>query len=1835
MTTDNGSPAVNQDLRRVVEEALTRWRQALINLTRRNRLLNFKPADTSAIRLVQPDAVRIVHDLAGNKPLQIQPAPPRHDAETDDTAEERDNPSRVLSQCVQVDAALEHARLGRAARNLRNRVNAQYLDTGLHVLYLGIGSLNWTDVDGEEHRSPLLLVPVVFDTAMPSDCHVIRLAEEDPAANPALALKMKEIGIDIPALPDVTLTDDTYTAHLKDVRAAIAGKSGWTVTDDVWLTYFSFTKEAMYRDLLDHGQLVADHPQVQALAASGTGLSDTFHLSQEVLDEIDLDRIDDTRPPEEHPTVLDADASQRRVIAAVKTGHSLVVSGPPGTGKSQTITNMIAALLHEGRTVLFVSEKAAALEVVYNRLQDVGLGEYVLELHSHRTTRAGVSKVLSEAIGRYPQAQGDMPAKDRQAVKKARETLNGYAAAINETREPLSQSVLAVMGEVSLLHHLPTPEPSRHLATHLTPELLAAIEQTGQAIARAWRPAQQRQTFLWWGVQETSTVRPRLEAALSALGRVREARQLNDDLVAAFEWTRVSDTPRLTDVTAHMASLPSSDIPDVWWTTIPAPQVHTVLERLEANQKTIMDAEDALRVAAGVDLSTITSIASLPAGVTEAIAVLYQVPAPQTLTEETAGRALSTTQHLHKTTAALEDVSGSICRLLQIPPATTIAEAHTLSHLLHFADRPTGIPDQWLSRAGLEAAKQASAALYAAQTDLADAASAAGTMFTPAVLELDLRALQSRFANVHTGMRKLGGAYREDRDLLAGRCQPNTKPKVAIENLVAAIDWQDKTQRSQQAEQFYGPALAGQYQGSNTDWPTIAESLKRAEFVINLLGGSTQDLRLTVNAINGVHSDQSTVNQHLHQLDSLLRDFAATGNDSPWPVQDDVSTVPFTDLREQLATCERLTDDTRASLRSLAAVTGRNWDANGGEHVFKLRDTLQALLDGFQNASDGYASTLQHRFGGLQTDVPALRADLRWLEGLRAVCDLPDDALFSSQQAAALRECSPQDLTATYEHWTTSAEAVKVAFAQTRREELNGDLDDFDDAEDLLVALLNEPDGQAEWFAYNGAMKNLTQFGLEPVVGFCVDNHVVAEDVPNVIRKAVLTGWVDTVIDGDERLQPFRLQDRQAIIDDYVSLDRKLISTAIAAVLERCNQRRPTVQGDQSAVILAEGSKKRRHMPIRDLIRKSQDVTLAIKPCFMMSPQSVSQYLPPDIGFDVVIFDEASQVKPEDAINSIYRGKELVIVGDENQMPPTSFYESLSTSDDDAVWVDGESNATDFESVLTLATGSAAFDTLPLLTHYRSRHEDLIAFSNHSFYGGGLHTFPSATNHTNALGVEFFYVPDGVYQRGTTRDNPREAEAVVDRIVHHHDTRPGASLGVVAFSQAQADAVERALEERAKARPDLQDVIQSQTDRLSGFFIKNLETVQGDERDVILFSIGYGPDQHGKVTNNFGPMNLPGGWRRLNVAITRARNRVEVVSSIHASQITGVTNDSIRHLRNYLDYAERGNVALALDQTGEYGDPESPFEESVIALLHKWGYLTESQVGTAGYRIDIAVRHPKNPDTFMLGIECDGYAYHSSKSARDRDRIRHEILTGLGWRLHHIWGTSWYRHRESAEAALREALTQAENNSPEQGVLASPSKPDSLETVLIDADLDQHPGWAVPYQPVAGLTVGWAKDPADPSSAPQLREHVQQIVAAESPMHTDLLNERIREAWNIGRVGHRIREAIDTAIKRAKTPERGGFLYNADTETQVRYPANNVNRTIHQIAPEELQLAILLYVTDSKGIGREHLITNLARLYGWSRNGANITTRIQDEIDALVRQGSLREQDTRLIPRSA
>jgi very-short-patch-repair endonuclease len=493
----------------------------------------------------------------------------------------------------------------------------------------------------------------------------------------------------------------------------------------------------------------------------------------------------------------------------------------------------------------------------------------------------------------------------------------------------------------------------------------------------------------------------------------------------------------------------------------------------------------------------------------------------------------------------------------------------------------------------------------------------------------------------------------------------------------------------------------------------------------------------------------------------------------------------------------------------------------------------------------------------------------------------------------------------------------------------------------------------------------------------------------------------------------------------------RLYSERVAALIDK----RPVPYGNQSgpvrtwtemALIANEINKQKRHIPIRQLILRSANALVALKPCFMMGPLSVAQYLAPGkLKFDLVVMDEASQLKPEDAIGALARGGQVVIVGDPKQLPPTSFFQRVLLDTDDDTAEDVRTAVEEGESILDVA--STLFQPVRRLRwHYRSRHHSLIGFSNEQFYQRNLIIFPSAYHDDPNLGVKHHFIPDGVFENGR---NPREAAVVVDAVLHHMREHPDESLGVVTLNFEQRELVEELLDQRLRDDP----AGIAYQERMKGgqetLFVKNLENVQGDERDVIFISTTYGSDARGNQFQRFGPINSVNGHRRLNVLFTRAKKRSVVFTSLDPDRIQTTSNSpwGLRALKEYLIFARTGILQQADDGVDQ---PTNDFERSVGAVLKEKGYEVVPQVGVAGFFIDLGVKHPAKGGAFLLGIECDGAGYHSGRSARDRDRLRQEILINLGWKIHRIWSTDWFKSKDSEIKRLLRAIDALLENDP-------------------------------------------------------------------------------------------------------------------------------------------------------------------------------------------------------------
>jgi very-short-patch-repair endonuclease/DNA polymerase III delta prime subunit len=549
-------------------------------------------------------------------------------------------------------------------------------------------------------------------------------------------------------------------------------------------------------------------------------------------------------------------------------------------------------------------------------------------------------------------------------------------------------------------------------------------------------------------------------------------------------------------------------------------------------------------------------------------------------------------------------------------------------------------------------------------------------------------------------------------------------------------------------------------------------------------------------------------------------------------------------------------------------------------------------------------------------------------------------------------------------------------------------------------------------------------------------------------RHAWLTSIHDHLSLTGLTIAGFSAEAHQRAAEEFSAGDRRHIETTAARV--RRAQAEAAVRArdqfkEQAALIAHQAALKRKHMPVRDFVRNAADVLLALKPCWAMSPLVVSQLLPPQIRFDVVIFDEASQITPADAVTSILRGRQLVVAGDDKQLPPTAFFVSDGTEEEqqealEQVPAPLMAGTSGFESILDAL--SPLLRTRMLRWHYRSRDERLIAFSNAHIYDRMLITFPGIGG-----GQVLRFVPVPWDPAADTNSPAPEVDAVVDLILDHASNKPGESLGVIAMGIKHSGRIEEALRERLRQDRALADELAGFLDenKEERFFVKNLERVQGDERDAIILSIGYGKNSRGDLVYRFGPLLTEGGERRLNVAVTRAKHRITLVSSFTARDMDPERSaaEGVRLMREYLQYVESGGTNLGdriLDKPAL-----NPFEVDVRDTLTRQGIKLTAQYGTSGYWIDFAAQHPLQPGRYVLAIECDGATYHSSQSARDRDRLRQEQLERQGWRFHRIWSSEWFHNKETAAAkaisAYHDAVQSADDDQPPPRSPSSEGRP--------------------------------------------------------------------------------------------------------------------------------------------------------------------------------------------------
>lgn len=785
-----------------------------------------------------------------------------------------------------------------------------------------------------------------------------------------------------------------------------------------------------------------------------------------------------------------------------------------------------------------------------------------------------------------------------------------------------------------------------------------------------------------------------------------------------------------------------------------------------------------------------------------------------------------------------------------------------------------------------------------------------------------------------------------------------------------------------------------------------------------------------------------------------------------------------------------------------------------------------------------------------------------------------------------------------------------------------------------------------DWCSWNSARKKAVDIGLNSFMEYLHDHSVNSNQIIGAFNKALYKSIIECSIDSepilagfDGRLFEDKILKFRKLTQNFEKLTREELFAKLASSIPSFV--REASQSSEVGILQRNIKNNGRGTSIRKLFDTIPTLLTRLTPCMLMSPMSVAQYIDVDnIKFDLVIFDEASQMPTCEAVGAIARGNNVIVVGDPKQMPPTSFFTSNNIDEDN---LDKE----DLESILDDCL-ALSMPSKYLLWHYRSKHESLIAFSNSQYYENKLFTFPSPDDIQSKVTCTQI---TGYYDKGKSRQNKFEAEAVVNEIISRLSNKEKVvrSIGVVTFSSAQQTLIEDLLNEAFAKNPEIEALALESTEPL---FIKNLENVQGDERDVILFSIGYGPDKEGKVSLNFGPLNREGGWRRLNVAVSRARYEMKVFSTLRADQIdlARTSSEGVAGLKAFLEYAEKGKNVIAYNANNQVIKHRS-LVDIIADKIRERGFQVNTNIGCSGYRVDIGIVNPEKPSIYILALLCDGINYKAAKTVRDREIIQQEVLKALGWNVHRVWSLDWWENQELVLADIFSAIEKGSNQIKnecaiiEKSELENKSEFKISETVSDEilvksvggtANEPSNSKYCIPYQSGKIEYIGFPYEEFFyPQRSQNITHQIMQIVEVEAPISRDQLCRKVLSGWGITRIGGRIDEYLNRLFSQLNLKYTGSgkdrFFWKSE-----QLPSEYMNYRIFasnaaDIAPEEVSVAVKEILEQQISLLKEDLVKETSLLFGFGRLGTIVEASMLRGIDTAIIRGFAKDDGGRIF----
>jgi superfamily I DNA and/or RNA helicase len=1718
------SPIIRTSNDNFAFDSLQSIRNRLLDLTGRNRLLNFRHGKTGFIRVIDEMPNQLAADILESKPYTFIPVeePKREELieygyitidekgqevriKADPTAKEW---AKVLGLNTSYELPLSYKtkdskhtdsniqsmlyprELEAQLRNIRSKANTAIEEAGANILYLAFGFLEWFEDDNSDvvRQAPLYLIPVKVDRASLNKktgtyTYTIEYTSEDIIPNLSLSEKLKhDFQIHLPELNEDILPEEYFKQVENNV---FRNKPQWKIKRYSTLAMFDFGKLLMYLDLdpsrwPDGQSNIQNHDILQMFFAKegkeNTSTGSGFSV------EYPIDKVEGVH--EKYPLIDDADSSQHSALMDAIKGKNLVIEGPPGSGKSQTITNLIAAAISQGKKVLFVAEKMAALQVVKSRLERAGLGDFCLELHSHKTQKKQVYENIERRINkqddyRYPHSISI----DIGMYEEKKKALSEYANLINSEWKNTGRTIHQIFSAATRYREefdsvsLDDIKPSQingekfdEISARRTIDSLRRYADVYQQVKAQLGLEAELSDHPWFGVYNTSIQLFECEEVCALVqNAIDNLNQLN---AAITPFSEQIGEQNLGDIEVlKLLFIDAQTLPTV--TGKEDPKALNLIhenESLDENLKSCLkDYSLSRRLHRHLISKFEASAFDEPSDLSAIIKAHISINKLCLDSDTQLSTLFQTVKKLNDLNSLYLALMDDISTLKEHQPklaGNLTGDFKGFVDLNKFIKHFSGLDSVYVPRRN---------ELF--DNDLLDAHLPKLQEVLPELKRLhealglyfDLNTLPtvSELITIDESISEAGFFRWFDSDWRSARHEllaisNNSKHKFNkltqhLQDLITYKGLLDELNR----EPMYLSLLQSEYNGINTpieDIVVIRQWYKevRASFGIGFgkkVPFATSLFESSNEIFKGIK--HLSTSKTLQQLKSFSESHQNLGELLSHAIFNDHEI----DFNDQVLGLDVLSQQLESNIKRLQSACKKDVT------LVELGTDIQQIIEFKTLEQKLISQTILDDLFGNQVKLSARddcerseRAIASTLVLNKAIKNLKSTQLKKYYLTCPTNEDSEllsKALTNIESQYQKYNQAFEIFSEKAKLDEpFWYDIDDT--TVDSWIArnqrAVSQPRWLGTWVDFIRIRSALSDKGLEKLLRYTEAGAIGLDDLEKIYLYSVYDILAREIIKERQELAYFSGAEQNAIRKQFAEYDNKLKSLQqekIAFEVAK-NGMKKVVSGIASGkvngytemgLINHEVNKKTRHAPVRQLIKRASKSLVELKPCFMMGPHSVAQYLAPgQIEFDIIVMDEASQIKPEDALGTIARGKQLVVVGDPKQLPPTSFFDKAIEIDDEDITAIEQS-----ESILDVSL--PMFNARRLRWHYRSRHESLIAFSNQKFYDSNLVVFPSPSNKSDEFGIKFTHVKLG---RFVNQHNIEEAKVIAEAVRKHLLNRPDESLGVVAMSSKQREQIERCVEELSKDDEQFRDALAVNADVDEPLFLKNLENVQGDERDVIFISCTYGPQEAGaaQMPQRFGPINSAAGGRRLNVLFTRSKKRMHVFSSMTEGHIlaSDTSSDGVHALKSFLAYAQTGKLAQQI-HTGK--QPDSDFEISVLDALKLEGFTCIPQVGVAGYFIDLAVQDPGQPGRYLMGIECDGATYHSAKSARDRDRLRQSVLESLGWTINRIWSTDWFKNPQAQLKPIIELLHQLKTEVPEQYEAVQPdSEQDEIEQVI-------------------------------------------------------------------------------------------------------------------------------------------------------------------------------------------